>query len=121
MTRDRGQLEADVMHLLWAADEPRTAKQLQADFGDEAPAVTTLLTVLDRLGRKGLVSRSDARTNITFTAARSESDHAVESMLSSLQATGDREAVLLRFAGDLDNEDAELLRRALAGRPGRSA
>jgi hypothetical protein len=42
-------------------------------------------------------------------------------MLSSLQATGDREAVLLRFAGDLDNEDAELLRRALAGRPGRSA
>lgn len=116
MARDRGQLESDVMQLLWAADEPLTAKQLQAGFGDDAPAVTTLLTVLERLRRKGLVARSDARTNITFTAARSESDHAVASMLSSLQSTGDREAVLLRFAGDLDSEDAELLRRALAGR-----
>lgn len=116
MARDRGQLEADVMQLLWAANEPRTARQLQADFGTDAPAVTTLLTVLDRLGRKGLVLRSDARTNITFSAAHSESDHAVESMINSLQATEDRAAVLLRFAGDLDNDDAELLRRALAGR-----
>lgn len=116
MTRDRGQLEADVMHLLWAADGPQTAKQLQSGFGADAPAVTTLLTVLERLGRKGLVRRSAARTNITFTAARSESDHAVESMINSLQATEDREAVLLRFAGDLDSDDAELLRRALAGR-----
>ena len=116
MTRDRGQLEADVMRLLWDAGQPCTAKQLQAGFGESAPAVTTVLTVLDRLRRKGLVTRSDAKTNITFTAARSESDHAVESMLQSLEATGDRQSVLLRFAGDLDSEDAELLRRALEGR-----
>ena len=116
VTRDRGQLEADVMRLLWDADEPRTAKQLQAGFTDPAPAVTTVLTVLDRLRRKGLVTRSDAKTNITFVAARSESDHAVESMLQSLDATGDRQAVLLRFAGDLDRDDADLLRQALEGR-----
>jgi len=116
VARDRGQLEADVMRQLWAADGPLTAREIQAGFGDEAPAVTTVLTVLDRLRRKGLVRRSDARTNITFTAAQSESDHAVETMLQSLQATGDRQAVLLRFAGDLDSADAELLRRALDGR-----
>ncbi|WP_210414746.1 BlaI/MecI/CopY family transcriptional regulator [Microlunatus elymi] len=116
MTRDRGQLEADVMRLLWDADAPRTAKELQAGFEGSAPAVTTVLTVLDRLRRKGLVTRSDAKTNITFTATRSESDHAVENMLQSLETTGDRQAVLLRFAGDLDRADAELLRRALEGR-----
>jgi predicted transcriptional regulator len=116
MPRDRGQLEADVMRQLWAAEEPRTAKQIQAGFGPDAPAITTVLTVLDRLRRKGLVERSDARTNITFRAAQSESDRVVEAMLQSLQATGDRQAVLLRFAGDLDTSDAEVLRRALEGR-----
>jgi len=116
MPRDRGQLEADVMRQLWAAGGPRTAREIQAGFGTDAPAVTTVLTVLDRLRRKGLVNRSDARTNITFSAAQSESDRAVEAMLQSLQTTGDRQAVLLRFAGDLDNSDAEVLRRALEGR-----
>lgn len=116
MPRDRGQLEADVMRQLWAAGGPRTAKDIQAGFGNDAPAITTVLTVLDRLRRKGLVNRSDARTNITFSAAQSESDRAVESMLQSLQETGDRKAVLLRFAGDLDTTDAEVLRRALEGR-----
>lgn len=116
MARDRGQLEADVMRQLWDADRPRTAKELQSGFGPGAPAITTLLTVLDRLHRKGLVNRSDARTNITFTAAQSESDRIVGSMLQSLQETGDRQAVLLRFAGDLDSSDAEVLRRALEGR-----
>jgi predicted transcriptional regulator len=109
------------MRLLWDAGAPRTAKQLQAGFEDPAPAVTTLLTVLDRLRRKGLVTRSDAKTNITFAAARSESDQAVENMLHSLDATGDRRAALLRFAGDLDRDDAELLRRALEGRDQRRA
>lgn len=116
MPRDRGQLEAGVMRQLWAADAPRTAKDIQAGFGADAPAITTVLTVLDRLRRKGLVRRSDARTNITFTATQSESDLAVEAMLQSLQETDDRHAVLLRFAGDLDTTDAEVLRRALEGR-----
>lgn len=116
MPRDRGQLEADVMRQLWAAGGPCTAKEIQSGFGPDAPAVTTVLTVLDRLRRKGLVNRSDARTNITFRAAQSESDRAVESMLQSLQETGDRQAVLMRFAGDLDTTDAEVLRRALEGR-----
>lgn len=113
MPRDRGQLEADVMRQLWAADGPRTAKEIQAGFGADAPAITTVLTVLDRLRRKGLVQRSDARTNITFTATQTESDRVVESMLQSLHDTDDRHAVLLRFAGDLDSTDAEVLRRAL--------
>jgi predicted transcriptional regulator len=116
VARDRGQLEADVMRQLWAADRPRTAKEIQAGFGADAPAVTTVLTVLERLRRKGLVLRSDARTNITFSPAKSESDRAVESMLQSLQGIGDRQAVLLRFAGDLDSADAEVLRKALEGR-----
>jgi predicted transcriptional regulator len=119
VARVRGELEAQVMRLLWAAGRPQTAKEIQAGFGADAPAITTVLTVLDRLGRKGLVQRSDARTNITFSPAKSESDRAVETMLRSLQSTGDREAVLLRFVGDLDGEDAELLRRALEGRSAR--
>ena len=119
MARRRGALEAEVLQLLRSADHPLTARELQSGFADDAPAVTTVLTVLDRLCRKGLVTRSDARTNITFTAAQSESEQAVETMLQSLQGISgsrDRRAVLLQFAGDLDADDAELLARALRQR-----
>lgn len=119
MVRRRGALEAEVLQRLRSADRPLTAKQVQASFVDDPPAVTTLLTVLDRLRRKGWVERSDARTNITFRAVRSASEEAVETMLQSLQAvpaSDDRRAVLMRFAGDLDRADAELLARALRQR-----
>ncbi len=113
MARVRGELEAQVTRLLWAADGPRPARELWAGFGPDAPAVTTLLTVLDRLRRKGAGDPVRCAHQRHLRAAQSESDRAVTTMLQSLRATGDRGAVLLRFAGDLDRTDADVLHRAL--------
>lgn len=103
------------MDALWDADEPLTAKDVVARIADPRPALTTVLTVLDRLGQKGLVTRSDEARALTFAPARSRTDHAASLMSGALAATKDREAALLRFAGTLDGDDLTALRRALGG------
>ena len=54
----RGELEQRVMELLWASDEPRSVADVQAVLSAERElAYTTVMTVLDRLAKKGLVDR----------------------------------------------------------------
>ena len=54
----RGELEQRVMELLWASDEPRSVADVHAVLSAERElAYTTVMTVLDRLAKKGLVDR----------------------------------------------------------------
>lgn len=113
-SRARGELEAQVLRVLWAAEEPLSGAEIQAVLPKPQPAYTTVLTVLDRLSVKGEVVRSgDSVRRQRFSAARSEQRFTSEAMLAALSGSGDRQGALLRFAGDLDEEDAALLRRAL--------
>jgi predicted transcriptional regulator len=53
-----GDLEATMLQKLWDADEPTSVKEFQGKISRNRPiAVTTVATILDRLHRKGLVSR----------------------------------------------------------------
>ena len=108
------------MAALWAHPDGLSARQVVEALSGQPAAITTVLTVLDRLRAKGLVSRSDGPVAgaYVFTAAHSQSDHVVSGMLGSLTASSDRHAALMHFAGRLDPEDAEVLRTALAGRTG---
>ena len=114
--RPRGALRGEILALLLASDRPRTATELRADFsGDGAtPALATVLTVLERLRRSGEVVRGTTPGGeLTFRAVRDASTSTAEAMLADLLRTQDRTGALLRFAGSLDDEDAEVLRRAL--------
>ena len=54
----RGALEQQVMVLLWRADEPLTVAEVQELLArDRDLAYTTVMTVLDRLAKKGLARR----------------------------------------------------------------
>lgn len=113
-TRDRGELEGEVLRLLWASEEPMSAKSLQALFTGHVPAYTTLMTILSRLEQKGHVVRvGDSPRKIKFVAAQSGGDHAGTSMMSALDHASDRREALLAFAGNLAEDDIELLRSAL--------
>ena len=114
-TRARGQLEAEVMRILWDHEDAIGARAIQERFGDEhVPAYTTLLTVLDRLEKKGEVVRIAASPRkVRFRPTRSDGERAGAAMLSVLEGTGDREGALLRFADHLTARDAEMLQRAL--------
>jgi predicted transcriptional regulator len=113
-TRDRGELEGEVLDLLWRSKEPMSAMDLQALFSRNIPAYTTLMTALTRLERKGHVIRvGDSPRKIKFLAAQSGGDHAGTSMMSALAHASDRREALLSFAGNLEDDDIELLRCAL--------
>ena len=108
-----GELERAVMERLWAADGPVAATTLREALASRAVALTTVHTVLTRLEQKGFVEHDDARPR-RFRARASREDHAAELMHEVLGRSGDRQAVLARFVGGVDAEEARLLRELLA-------
>jgi len=111
-----GELERSIMDILWASDDSLSAYDLQESLADRKLAPTTILTVLSRLEKKGFVARSrDARPH-RYTAAASREEHMADLMHEVLGGASDRTAVLERFVGQVSPEEAETLRRMLAGR-----
>ena len=112
-----GSLEASVLQRLWAADAPLSSRAILEGFDEaERPGMTTVLTVLDRLQKKGLVTRTPGAGMSSFSAVRSASTDTASAMGRLLERADDREAALLHFAGQLDPRDVEALREALGRR-----
>jgi predicted transcriptional regulator len=108
-----GELERKVMDVLWADfDRDLSAR----DIEERLPgyAYTTLLTVLDRLHRKGLVRRAKDGRAFRYVAVTSREEYSAELMREALGAATDRDAVLVRFAETVSSADATVLRDALA-------
>lgn len=117
-----GDLERAVMDLLWEHPEAITANTLrdllsQRPSGDEPDsrplAVTTVLTVLSRLEKKGLVERERSSRPHRYRSVTSRADHTAELMLEVLGSAPDREAVLARFIGTVSDGEAATLRKLL--------
>ncbi|MFD5277431.1 BlaI/MecI/CopY family transcriptional regulator [Pseudarthrobacter sp. NPDC058362] len=120
-----GELERAVMDLLWAGQEAATANTLrdqlartsgvQDGAGHEGKelAVTTVLTVLSRLEKKGLVERERGTRPHRYQAVSSREEHTAELMHEVLGSAPDREAVLARFIGSVSEGEAETLRKLL--------
>lgn len=111
MTR-LGELERRVMDELWSSmGTERTVREVAEHLPTHA--YTTVLTVLDRLERKGLVRRSrDGRAH-RYAAAASREEYTAELMHEALVGTSDRDAALVRFAETVSSEEAAVLRQAL--------
>lgn len=119
--RQRGQLEADILDVLWNHTEPLTVKAIQELFPKPQPAVTTLITVLERLRIKGSVDRQAAGgRSFEYFASRSRLDQANESIQLALHNAGDRQAALMLLAGSLTEKDRDILARALSSQPKKS-
>ncbi|MCB5275198.1 Transcriptional regulator BlaI [Arthrobacter sp. SO5] len=121
-----GDLERAVMDLLWAGQEAATANTLRdllakstraegGSAGHEGKdlAVTTVLTVLSRLERKGLVERERGTRPHRYQSVSSREEHTAELMHEVLGSAPDREAVLARFIGSVTDTEAETLRKLL--------
>jgi len=107
-----GELERSVMECLWSAEGPVAAPALRDELGGDL-ALTTVHTVLTRLEQKGFVVHDGGRPR-RFTPKASRAEHAAELMHEVLGRAGDRQAVLARFVGTVDPEEARLLRELLA-------
>ena len=108
-----GELERTVMDRLWQAEGPLAATELRDALADRGLALTTVHTVLTRLEQKGFVVHDDGRPR-RFSARGTREEHAAELMHEVLGQAADRQAVLARFVGSVDAEEARLLRELLA-------
>ena len=116
--RPPGGLEAAVMGVLWAADAPMTAAEVQQSLGGDL-AYNTVQTILFRLHDKKAVERRRAGRGHAYWPASDAAAAAASRMQAALMDRPDRQAVLHLFAASLDDSDAALLRRLLADhRPG---
>jgi len=104
------------MAVLWAASGPLTAKSIGDALGDRSLAITTVLTVLSRLERKGLVRRQRDDRAHTYEPMASREEHVAELMREALGTADDRDGALVRFVGTASDDDVDALRRALRTR-----
>ena len=124
-----GDLERAVMDVLWQthvgradvgqadvgqADVGLTVRQVSGRLADRELAHTTVMTVLDRLAKKGFAWRERDGRAWRYRPSASREAYVVALMLSALAQTGDRSAALTRFARSVSADEAKVLRRALA-------
>ena len=106
------------MEALWAAPEPLTARAVQSSLARRS-AQTTVLTVLDRLERKGFVARDRAERAHRYRAVRSKGEYVSALMMEALGETNDRQTALVRFVESARDVDVKTLRDALPPKPRR--
>ena len=113
-----GELERAVMDHLWAAGEPLTVRQVHEALSAERDlAYTTVMTVLQRLARKNLVSQIRDDRAHQYVPVHGPDELIAGLMVDALdQAAGsiDRQAALVHFVERVGADEAEALRRALA-------
>ncbi len=115
-SRSLGSLERSVMDVLWRATSALTVREVQERLeagGSADLAYTTVMTVLDRLGAKKMVSRERDGRAFRYTAALSREAATAELLNATLDSSGDRTAALLHFARTVDPAEAAALRAAL--------
>ena len=110
--RSSGSLETKVLAQLWARPSGATPGEVLDGLGTEL-AYTTVMTVLIRLWKKGLVDRSSRGRAYAYRAVITEADLAASRMRSVFEEVKDRELVFSSFVGGLSKKDERLLRRVL--------
>ena len=101
------------MDVLWESPEPLTVRQVSGQLTERDLAHTTVMTVLDRLAKKGFSRRERDGRAWRYRAAETREAYVTELMLNALDQTGDRQAALARFVRSVSGAEARALRRAL--------
>lgn len=110
--RGLGELEADVMERLWAADGDRSVRDVLEEINANSRrplAYTTVMTVLDNLHRKGWLTRQLVDRAYRYRPVKSKQEHSAVLMADALASSGDLAATLLAFLAQLDSSEAKHL------------
>ena len=114
-----GDLERAVLDVLWEAEPDAwlTVREVHAALTPTRDvAYTTVMTVMDRLSRKGqVVQRRDGRAYL-YRPRASRSEMVAELLSDTLDdfSTHDRQSALVAFVEDASAADVAALREALA-------
>ncbi|WP_432507561.1 BlaI/MecI/CopY family transcriptional regulator [Kineococcus arenarius] len=112
-----GELERDVMDRLWSAGIPLTVREVHEQLAAHRKiAYTTVMTVLDRLAKKGVVRQQREGRAFRYSPAASREQMVAGLMLDALgdvEAVDTRQAALVHFVGGVSPAEAAALREAL--------
>jgi predicted transcriptional regulator len=112
-----GDLERAVMDHLWSAPHPQTVRQVHEALSAQRDlAYTTIMTVLQRLTRKHLVSQLRDDRAHRYAPAQGRDDLVAGLMVDALDQAADaggRQAALVHFVERVGADEADALRRAL--------
>ena len=116
--RSLGDLERSIMDILWSLLEAASAQDIRELLNEteegKSLAITTILTVLSRLEKKGMVNRDRKLRPHQFTAVASREDHTVELLRTVLGSVPNRTAVLARLIGEISPTEAAQVKSLLA-------
>ena len=120
--RPLGTLEERVMHIIWRGG-PLSVREVNRRLGEDALAHTTVMTTLDRLYKKGLLSRTKDGVASIYSAALTRDEYQqrlVEATVSGLMTKdGDAAPVLAALvdaAAEIDEENLVRLEALIAER-----
>lgn len=106
-----GELEEQVMNLLWA--ESRHSVREVMDALPQRPAYTTIATVMQNLIRKSLVATEREGRLVFYRARLSREEYAAWLMRQALESSHDRAASVLHFVRAMPSEELHMLRQYL--------
>jgi predicted transcriptional regulator len=101
---------------LWSSGAPRSVRDVHAALTrDRDLAYTTVMTVLDRLAKKGLVHRESSGRAYLYAAVQTREEMVADVMHEALDGSKqDRTAALVAFVDRVTPEEAAAMRAALA-------
>lgn len=110
-----GDLEREVMEQLWSAAAPMTVRAVHAQLAPSHDlAYTTVMTVLDRLAKKGAVQRVRDGRAYLYEPVASREQLVADLMHEALSGAADRSDALVRFVDQVTPEEAAAMTAALA-------
>ncbi|MDE3108435.1 MAG: BlaI/MecI/CopY family transcriptional regulator [Acidobacteriota bacterium] len=104
---DLAPLELDCMNTLWPLHEA-TVREIRDRLAERrARAYTTIMTIMDRLARKGVVERRKTGRKYVYRAKLSAEEaraHAIEQVLQNFFG-GSKESMIAQLRGNGDSSD----------------
>ena len=114
--RQQGELENEVMDVLWDADGSLTSQEIldRINQNNHELALTTILTVLTRLVDKGLVNRAAGTgRSFNFSATETRERHSANLMIKLLSDTDNPALTFAQFTKSLTPKQLAALRKTL--------
>ncbi|MGH8925632.1 MAG: BlaI/MecI/CopY family transcriptional regulator [Acidimicrobiia bacterium] len=109
-----GKLEARVMEALWDRGGWLTPREvLELLIPERDPAYTTVMTILVRLWRKGMLERRKDGRAYAYHPVQSREEWTARRMSELLSIADDRAAALSEFVDTMNRSDRDQLRRLL--------
>jgi predicted transcriptional regulator len=109
-----GELETVIMDRLWSFGRPVLVRDVLESLREERHiAYTTVLTVMDKLYKKGYLRREPAGRAHRYAAIASREAYTARLMRSALATSPNQAAAFVHFLSELSPQEAQALRAAL--------